>query len=42
MTYQQKTVILRIIEHFIETSEDKKAKNLMSGLWKDLHSKAEN
>jgi hypothetical protein len=37
MTYQKKTLILRIFEYFIEKSDDKKAKNLMSGLYKELH-----
>jgi hypothetical protein len=39
VTYHKKTVILRMLEHFIETSDDQKAKNLMSGLWKKLHPK---
>src|SRR5699024_12343572 len=39
ITYQKKTMILRYLEYFIEVSEDKKAKNLMSGLWKELHPK---
>src|SRR5699024_1081483 len=41
MTYQKKTMILRVLEHFIETVEDKKAKSLMSGLWKKLHPKVD-
>src|SRR5699024_3133202 len=41
VTYQKKTMILRYLEYFIEVSEDKKAKNLMSGLWKKLHPKVE-
>lgn len=36
ITYQKKTMILRILEHFIEVSEDKKAKKLMQSLWSDL------
>ncbi|MDQ0270575.1 DUF3231 family protein [Cytobacillus purgationiresistens] len=39
MTYQKKTMILRILEHLIETAEDKNAKKLMSSLWKELHPK---
>ncbi|WP_059105296.1 DUF3231 family protein [Shouchella shacheensis] len=41
MTYQKKTIILRHLEYFIETAEDKKAQNLMSGLWKKLHPKVD-
>lgn len=36
ITYQKKTMILRVLEHFIEVSEDKKAKKLMQGLWSEL------
>ncbi|WP_433956753.1 DUF3231 family protein [Cytobacillus horneckiae] len=39
MTYQKKTMILRILEYFIETSENKQAKKLMNGLWKELNPK---
>ncbi|KON89980.1 hypothetical protein AF332_26260 [Sporosarcina globispora] len=39
MTYQKKTMILRILEYFIEKSDNQKAKSLMSGLWKKLHPK---
>ncbi|TKD72093.1 DUF3231 family protein [Pseudalkalibacillus hwajinpoensis] len=39
MTYQKKTVILRMLEYFIEKSDDKKAKHLMEGLWKKLNPK---
>ena len=35
----KKTMILRFLEHFIQTSDDQKAKNLMSGLWEKLHLK---
>ncbi|WP_077603469.1 DUF3231 family protein [Oceanobacillus sojae] len=41
MTYQKKTLILRYLEYFIETAENEKARNLMSGLWKKLHPKVE-
>ncbi|WP_248560162.1 DUF3231 family protein [Niallia sp. NCCP-28] len=41
MTFQKKTMILRILEYFIETAEDKQAKKLMEGLWKELHPKVE-
>lgn len=39
MTYHKKTMILRMLEYFIATSDDHKAKDLMSGLWKKLHPK---
>ncbi|WP_100372547.1 DUF3231 family protein [Bacillus sp. FJAT-45037] len=35
MTYQQKTMLLRMLEHFEQCSEDKKAKKIMSSLYKD-------
>ncbi|WP_231495746.1 DUF3231 family protein [Paucisalibacillus sp. EB02] len=37
MTYHKKTMILRILEYFIEKADDEEAKNLMSGLWEQLH-----
>lgn len=39
MTYHKKTMILRILEYFIEKADDEEAKNLMSGLWEQLHPK---
>ncbi|GGK08324.1 hypothetical protein GCM10007063_33390 [Lentibacillus kapialis] len=39
MTYHKKGVILRMLEYFIETTDDPKAKDLMSGLCKQLHQK---
>ncbi|MBC5637820.1 DUF3231 family protein [Ornithinibacillus sp. BX22] len=39
MTYHKKTMILRMLEYFIEKADDEEAKNLMSGLWEQLHSK---
>lgn len=39
MTYHKKTMILRILEYFIEKSDDKKAKGLMTGLRESLHQK---
>lgn len=39
MTYHKKGVILRMLEYFIEKADDPKAKDLMSGLWKQLHPK---
>ena len=37
MTYHKKGMILRILEYFIEKSDDQKAKELMSELWNKLH-----
>lgn len=37
MTYQKKSMILRILEYFIEKSDDQQAKELMSELWLQLH-----
>ncbi|RIX50060.1 DUF3231 family protein [Paenibacillus nanensis] len=39
MTYHKKTMILRILEYFMEKSDDNKAKSLMSGLHESLHQK---
>ncbi|MGR6341558.1 DUF3231 family protein [Priestia megaterium] len=36
LTYQEKTMILRILEYFIEKSDDQQAKNIMGGLWQQL------
>ncbi|MFC7686368.1 DUF3231 family protein [Ureibacillus sp. GCM10028918] len=36
-TYQKKSMILRIVEYFIEKSDDQRAKDLMSELWNQLH-----
>lgn len=37
LTYQEKTLIMRILEYFIEKSDEQQAKNLMGGLWQDLN-----
>lgn len=39
MTYHKKTMILRMLEYFINIAEDEEAKNLMSELWEQLHPK---
>lgn len=39
LTYNKKTLILRMLEYFIEKADDKEAKNLMAGLWEQLHPK---
>ncbi|NQX69326.1 DUF3231 family protein [Paenibacillus alba] len=36
LTYQEKTLILRILEYFIEKTVDQEARNIMGGLWQDL------
>ena len=38
MTYQEKTLILRILEYFFETADDQRAKNITGGLWESLNS----
>jgi len=37
LTYQEKTLILRVLEYFIEKADDQQAKNIMGGLWQDLN-----
>jgi hypothetical protein len=37
MTFHKKSMILRILEYFIEKSDDQKAKDLMLELWHQLH-----
>ena len=36
LTYQQKTMILRILEYFLEKSDDQEAKNIMGMVWQEL------
>ncbi|MBU9713466.1 DUF3231 family protein [Evansella tamaricis] len=36
LMYQQKTLILRVLEYFLEKSDDQQAKNIMGGLWQNL------
>lgn len=38
LTYQEKTLILRILEYFYETADDQRAKNIIGGLWESLNS----
>ncbi|WP_071394761.1 DUF3231 family protein [Bacillus tuaregi] len=35
-TYQEKTLIMRMLEYFIETADDPKARNILGGLWQEL------
>ena len=37
LTYQEKTLILRILEYFMEKSDDQEATNIMGGLWQNLN-----
>lgn len=37
LTYQEKTLILRVLEYFIAKSDDQQAINIMGGLWQELH-----
>jgi hypothetical protein len=36
LTYIEKTMIMRILEYFMEKSEEKQARNLLGGLWQEL------
>ncbi|MBM7660353.1 hypothetical protein JOC85_001120 [Bacillus mesophilus] len=36
LTYQEKTMILRMLEYFIAKAEDEKAKDIMTNLYDDL------
>ncbi|WP_456279005.1 DUF3231 family protein [Bacillus sp. AK128] len=36
LTYQEKTLIQRVLEYFIEKSTDQQAINIMGGLWQEL------
>mgnify|MGYP001401415381 CR=1 FL=1 len=36
ITYQEKTMILRILEYFIKRSDDQEAKNIMGMLWQEV------
>jgi Protein of unknown function (DUF3231) len=40
-TFHKKTMILRILEHLIDTAEDQEARDLMSGLYEKLQPKVE-
>lgn len=37
LTYQEKTLILRVLEHFLDKAEDQEAQNIMGGLRQELH-----
>ncbi|MBT2690184.1 DUF3231 family protein [Bacillus sp. ISL-47] len=37
MTYQQKTMLLRMLDYFIEKADDEKAKNIMTGLCEEVN-----
>jgi hypothetical protein len=37
ITYNEKTLIMRILEYFIEKSDDQQAKNILGGLWQELN-----
>ena len=36
LTYQEKTLILRVLEYFIEKADEQEAINIMGGLWQEL------
>ncbi|WP_077212937.1 DUF3231 family protein [Bacillus dakarensis] len=35
--YQEKTLIMRFLEYFIEKADDQEARNIMGGLWQELN-----
>jgi len=35
-TYQEKTLIMRFLDYFIEKADDSQARNLLGGLWQEL------
>ena len=37
LTYIEKTLIMRMLEYFIEKSDDQQATNIMGGLWQELN-----
>lgn len=37
LTYEEKTLIMRMLEYFIEKSDDQQAKNILGGLWQELN-----
>lgn len=37
LTYEEKTLIMRMLEYFIEKSEDQQACNILGGLWQELN-----
>ncbi|MCM3567957.1 DUF3231 family protein [Neobacillus mesonae] len=37
MTYQEKTLILRILEYFIKHADDEQARNILGCLWQELN-----
>ncbi|PGY09051.1 DUF3231 family protein [Bacillus sp. AFS031507] len=37
LTYIEKTLIMRMLEYFIEKSDDQEARNIMGGLWQELN-----
>lgn len=37
LTYQEKTMIMRVLEYFIEKSNDQKASYILGGLWQELN-----
>ncbi|RBW69640.1 DUF3231 family protein [Bacillus taeanensis] len=36
LTYQEKTLILRVLEYFIAKADDQHAMNIMGGCWQEL------
>ncbi len=36
LTYNEMTLILRMLDYFIEKSDDQQARNILGGLWQEL------
>lgn len=37
LTYQEKTLIMRILEYFMKHSDDEEGRNILGGLWQELN-----
>lgn len=37
LTYQEKTLIMRILEYFMKNADDEEARNILGGLWQELN-----
>ena len=37
LTYQEKTLIMRILEYFMKKADDDEARNILGGLWQELN-----
>ncbi|MFJ8234920.1 hypothetical protein ACIQ34_04120 [Ureibacillus sp. NPDC094379] len=37
LTYQEKTLIMRLLEYFMKHADDEESRNLSGGLWQELN-----